>query len=83
MNMHRTLDDLEGDVMARIARHRAAQLDAGTLPAGITLAVMALTIGLAIGWNQARQMTPQHGSESIVLADDARLAPSSLFADIP
>ena len=44
------------------------------------LAVVALTVGIAIGFSQAQGVPGSHGSESIVLADDARLAPSALLA---
>jgi len=83
MNSPRSLDALETDVLARIARHRVSQQDSGTLPAGFTLAALALSIGLVVGWNQAEQASSSHGSESIVLADEAQLAPSALFADNP
>lgn len=74
-----SVDELETAVLARIARHRQDQLDPGTLPTGLTLAVIALTVGMVIGWSQARQLTSPHRSENVLLADDARLAPSSLL----
>jgi hypothetical protein len=83
MKSPRSLDALETDVLARIARHRTSQEDSGTLPAGVTLAALALSIGLVVGWNEAGQATSSHGSESIVLADEAQLAPSTLFAAYP
>jgi hypothetical protein len=79
MTQPRSLEGLEADVIARIGRHRAGQ-DRGTLPAGTLLAVVALTVGIAIGFSQAQGVPGAHGSESIVLADDARLAPSALLA---
>jgi hypothetical protein len=81
MNMAhpRSLESLETDVMARIGRHRTNQ-DRGTLPAGTVLAVVALTVGIAIGFSQAQGVPGVRGSESIVLADDVRLAPSALLA---
>lgn len=78
-----SLDGLETDVLARIARHRVSQEDSGTLPAGVTLAALALSIGLVVGWNQAGQASSGHGSESIVLAQETQLAPSTLFAAFP
>jgi hypothetical protein len=80
MNMAhpRSLESLETDVMARIGRHRTNQ-DRGTLPAGTFLAVVALTVGIAIGFSQAQSLPGIRGSESIVLADDVRLAPSALL----
>lgn len=80
MKSTHSLNDLESTVLARIARHREEQLDAGTLPTGVALAAVALTVGMVIGWNQSRQLTSPHGSETMLLADDARLAPSSLLA---
>jgi len=75
-----SLNDLESTVLMRIARHREEQLDPGTLPTGLALAAVALTVGMFIGWNQARQSSSPHGSETMLLADDARLAPSSILA---
>lgn len=74
-----SVDDLEAAVLTRIARHRQDQLDPGTLPTGLTLVVIALTAGMVIGWNQARQLPGPHDSETVLLADDAQLAPSSLL----
>ncbi len=74
-----SVDELETAVLARIAQHRQDQLDPGTLPTGLTLAAIALTAGMVIGWNQSRQLGNPHRSETVLLADDARLAPSSLL----
>jgi hypothetical protein len=79
-NAPNSLDRLESDVLARMARHREARSSAGTLPTGLALAALALSVGMLIGWNESQRVTTSRGSESIVLADDARLAPSELLA---
>jgi hypothetical protein len=78
-----SLDRLELDVLARITRHREDQNDPGTLPAGLTLAVAALSVGMLIGWSQSQRAVSDPASERIVLADEARLAPSTLLAGVP
>lgn len=76
-----TLDRLESTVLARIARHRDDMADRASLSAGTLLVFAALTAGLVIGFGRAhRPATPTFASESIVLADSARMAPSGLLA---
>jgi hypothetical protein len=78
MHMNATshsLDQLETDVLARIARHRNRRSSAA-LPVGVTLALLAMGVGILTGWSQ----TAQRGSESMLLADDVRLAPAELLA---
>ena len=75
-----SLDQLESEVLARMARHRESRSSAGTLPVGLALAVIALSVGMLIGRHESHPSAFSRGSESIVLADDARLAPSELLA---
>jgi hypothetical protein len=74
-----SLDQLETDVLARIARHRNRRSSAA-LPVGVTLALLAMSVGILIGWSQSAQLATRGGSESMLLADDARLAPAELLA---
>ena len=80
---NQALDHLELDVLARIARHREDQSDPETLPTGLTLAIAALSVGMVIGWTQSQRAVSDPASETIVLADEARLAPSTLLAGVP
>lgn len=72
------LDQLEFEVLARICAHRQARR--GALPVGLFVTLTALAAGVVMGLLQ-----PPHngaimrGSEMVVLADDARLAPSTLL----
>jgi hypothetical protein len=72
-----SLDQLEVQVLARIAAHRSAHT--GALPIGVVVTLSALVVGLAIGVAQSGGPHTS-GSETAVLADDAGLAPSTLLA---
>jgi hypothetical protein len=75
----RRLEQLEADVLRRIAAFRQTGSSAGVYPVGALVTVCALLAGLAIGVRHAHQ-TVVTGSEAAVLADDASLAPSTLLA---
>jgi hypothetical protein len=72
------LEQLEADVLARIAAFRESGSSRGIFPVGAIITVCALLAGLAIGMRHA-QDAPLTGSETAVLAEDAGLAPSTLL----
>ena len=81
MPTHHSLDTLESDVLARIARHRESGAERASLSAGTLMVLAALATGLVIGFNRADDVAPgARDVESIVLADTARMAPSGLLA---
>jgi hypothetical protein len=75
----RRLEQLEEDVLRRIAGYRRTGSSNGVYPVGAIVTVCALLAGLAIGVRLADR-APASGSEAAVLADDASLAPSALLA---
>ena len=80
MNVKPKLDLLEADVLMRIAAHRdAAQKTAGALPVALLVCITALVGGLWTGIAGSRHAPQARGSEAALLADDLRLAPSSLL----
>jgi hypothetical protein len=83
MKAERRLDLLESDVMARIASHRQAQKSLRSLPVAALVCAIALAGGWLTGMEGSRQKSAAQpaGSESALMADDMRLAPSSLLAN--
>ena len=84
MTTNISLDQLEGAVLARISAHRTRRRERESLPAGVVLTVCALVAGLSVGLVHGHHgSVVGRGSESVVLADDASLAPSSLLTSGP
>jgi hypothetical protein len=79
MKHSHTLDQLEGDVLARIALHRRSLTGPKVLPVALVICAAALIGGLLTGRAQSRHVPPK-GSEAALLAEDVSLAPSSLLA---
>jgi hypothetical protein len=78
-----SIDALEQDVLRRIALHRAGGHNQLALSASTLLVITALTAGLVTGFGHAVQRNgTAAGSESIVLAESARIAPSDLLARV-
>jgi ABC-type dipeptide/oligopeptide/nickel transport system permease subunit len=75
-----SLAQLEADVFARMAAHRRMQSGRRSLSIGVLMVACALVAGLGAGLFHARGARAP-GSESVVLADDASLAPSTLLAN--
>jgi hypothetical protein len=80
MKIENRLELLESDVLARIAAHRQAQKSLRSLPVAIMVCAIALASGWLTGMAGPRQKATPAGSESALMADDMRLAPSSLLA---
>jgi hypothetical protein len=74
------LDQLEPDVLQRIAEHRRSHQSMHAVPLALLLAVAALGGGLAKGMTGTRPPIHHPGCEAALLADEIRLAPSSLLA---
>jgi hypothetical protein len=74
-----SLARLEADVLARIAAHRQMQSGRRSLPVGVLLVVGALAAGLGAGIFHARGAAGTLPSETVVLAEDSSMAPSSLL----
>jgi hypothetical protein len=82
MQHHNPSDSLESIVLARIARHRADQVDRASLSAGTLMVIAALAAGFVFGLGHADNgQAGARDVESIVLADMARMAPSALLAN--
>lgn len=80
MKSQPSLDLLESDVLARINAHRQAQKSTRALPVAVLVCVTALAAGWLTGKSEQRR-APAGSSESALLADDMKLAPSSLLAN--
>ena len=80
MNTDSSLERLENDVLARIVAHRQMQSGRHSLPVGVLVVVCALAAGLGAGIFHSQRLPYGGGSESVVLAEDASLAPSTLLA---
>lgn len=76
------LEHLEQDVLIRIAAHRRASQSRAALPISVVVAACALIVGLGVGVESAQHYRHM-GAETVVLGDDALLAPSSLLANGP
>jgi hypothetical protein len=81
MNPNASLQSLEADVLARIATHRkrGARGAGAALPVGIAVIVCALAAGLGTGLRHLPRQAAATNSESVVLAEEASLAPSTLL----
>jgi hypothetical protein len=77
------LENLESDVLRRIAAHRLAERDSNWLRLDVSMTLLALVVGVVIGHWAPRHVSSSRGSEAVVLADDARLEPSTLLAGNP
>lgn len=77
------LDQLEATVLQRMLDYRQKQRTSGSLRLDVSVTLIALTVGLLIGHWAPRPGTATRGSEAVVLADDVRLAPSTLLASSP
>jgi hypothetical protein len=75
-----SLDGLESDVLARIAGHRESMKSRSALPVALLVAFTALASGLLTGISEPHRHGTGRGSEAALLADEVRLAPSSLLA---
>ena len=80
MNPAPSLDQLEPDVLRRIAEHRHARQSASPFVLALVLTAAALGGGLAKGMAGTRQPPAHPGCEAALLADEISLAPSSLLA---
>jgi hypothetical protein len=83
MTPENPLEQLEATVLQRIADYRQKQRTSGSLPLDVSVAVLALAAGVMIGHWVPRHESAARGSEAVVLADDVRLAPSTLLASNP
>lgn len=77
------LEGLESAVLGRIAAHRLAQRDSGWLRLDLSVTIAALIAGVVIGHWVPHHQLASRSSETVVLADDARLEPSTLLAGNP
>jgi len=75
-----SLDGLESDVLLRIAAHRRSQNTRSALPVALLVAFTALASGLLTGISEPHRHGAGRGSEAALLADEVKLAPSSLLA---
>jgi len=76
------LEHLEQDVLQRIAAHRRSSTSRAALPISVVVTACALIVGLGVGVASAQRYHTV-GAETVVLGDDAMLAPSSLLANGP
>lgn len=83
MSTVRSLEGLEQDVLLRIQAHRAHGANRGALPLGVVVTACALIIGVGVGVASAQHRQTVGASETVVLGEDASLAPSSLLASGP
>jgi hypothetical protein len=85
MTIDTSLHSLESDVLARIRAHRQHGHPRAALPLGVVVTACALIVGLGVGVASAehRQSSSIGASETVVLGEDASLAPSSLLASGP
>ena len=80
MGMEPALDRLESQVLARIGAYRQLERSRRTaLPIGLAIAVCSLAAGMSVGVYHAPHAVRAIGSEAVILASDARLAPSALL----
>jgi hypothetical protein len=75
-----SLDGLEADVLSRIAGHRESMKARSAVPVALFVAFTALAGGLLTGISEPHRHGAGHGSEAALLADEVRLAPSTLLA---
>lgn len=83
MSIDPSLPLLENDVLARIHRHRERARSPAALPLGVVVTACALIVGLGVGVASAEHHQSIGASETVVLGEDASLAPSSLLASGP
>ena len=76
------LELLEQDVLLRISAHRRSAANRAAMPISVVVAACALIVGLGVGVASA-QRYHHVSAETVVLGDDAQLAPSSLLASGP
>jgi hypothetical protein len=80
MNSAPILDQIESDVLRRIAEHRSSRQAAHPVALALILTAVALGGGLAKGMAGTHRPPSHPGCEAALLADEIRLAPSSLLA---
>jgi hypothetical protein len=83
MTPENSLEQLEATVLQRMADYRRRQRASGSVRLDVSVTLIALAVGLVIGHWVPRHGTATRSSEAVVLADDVRLAPSTLLASSP
>lgn len=76
MVTHASLDQLETDLLTRMAAYRQHQSSRSVLPASVAVTACALAVGFGVGALHAQRLSSAPTTESIV-ADDISLAPAA------